>query len=665
MDNDTVSTNNDTIANAVPLGLSAANPRVQITGTLEQRLENLANAVDGTEDVDMYSMELQAGDRITVDADSVRYQLNGVSTGVGADLRVFNAEGEELAYFFRVPAPDELMISDRDAYGELTVEAAGTYYLGVSFYRNFSYDPNEAGTGAGAIFGRVGTGGYIVDVALNATGPTVEPFVEFTGAPPAGPVVSFTSTGATFVSGNDILSTQLIETGGTAILDVLFRVDGTIPAEGLEVILQADDNVAEVFSLPRWTPGVAVGDRILGGIFNADGTPAGIRFLITAPNSRFPFTVTERDTDNPMASDTITFSLANSPDYATNPAAMSSTVTIYDTLEQVQDQGGSIPQVGIGITETVLIESENTEVTLGVLVTGTVPADGLLIYIASEARALLGEFDVFNATVVGGAFPAPNSNASGFFFRVFQNNAAITLNVFDETTNPQIPPEVALEGVEEFTVSVIANEAYTIDPALASVSFMILDNPNSVPLPPPPPTPAPSANPTDNDTRTTDDDTLASAVPTLLGVVPVVTIEGTIQQRWRSSNPNLVDGTEDVDIFSMGLSEGQTVSMDLDSVPFMFDNVSQAMSGVLRVFDAAGTQLAVNEMGAAPGEEASLDAYLEFTAPATAIYYVGVSQSANTTYDPNDAASGNGDRSIPDGISPGDYTLELTITSGN
>jgi hypothetical protein len=85
--------------------------------------------------------------------------------------------------------------------------------------------------------------------------------------------------------------------------------------------------------------------------------------------------------------------------------------------------------------------------------------------------------------VTGGAFPAPNSSASGFFFRVFENNASITLRVFDETTNPQIAAEDALEGVEEFTLSVIANEAYTIDPVAAAVSFTILDNPDSVPLP--------------------------------------------------------------------------------------------------------------------------------------------------------------------------------------
>ena len=661
MDNDTVSTNNDTIATAVPLGISPENPNVRIEGTLEERLEDLANAVDGTEDVDMFSMELQAGDRLTIDGDSVRYIFNGFSTGVGLDLRVFDAEGEELAYFFRVPAPDELMVSDRDAYGEITVEEAGTYYLGVSFYRNFSYDPNEAGTGAGAVFNRVGTGGYTVDVALNPTGQTVEPFVEFDGTPPAGPVVSLATSGGTFVQGNDILSTQLIETGGTGILDITFNVDGDIPAEGLEVILKADDNVSEVFNLRRWTPGVAVGGQILGGIFNADATPAGIRFLLTAKNSRFPFTGAERETDDPNMPDTITFSLANSPNHAADPAAASSTVTIYDNLEQVQAGGAPIPQVGISIDNTVLIESEGTEVTLTVTLTGEVPADGLLTYMAAE-NTLLGDFDVFNAVVTGGAFPAPNSNASGFFFRVFENVATIMLKVFDETTNPLIPPELALEGVEEFTVAVIPNEAYTIDPAMASVSFTILDNPDSVPLPPPPPPTDPSANPSDGDGNGTDDDAIARATPLLIGIVPMVTVEAEISQRWFAPrSPNLVDRTEDVDIFSFGLEAGQTIAVDLDSVPFIVDNVTQMMSGVLRMFDAAGVQLAINSVGAAPGEEPSMDAYLEFTAPATAIYYLGVSQSANETYDPNQAGSGNGRADAAAGIYPGDYTLELTV----
>ena len=396
IDNDSVSTNNDTIATAMPLGLSAATPRVVVEGEFVQRFEDRSNTADATEDVDMFSVELQAGDRITIDADSVRFLFfDGILTGTSPDLRIFDAEGEELVYVRIAPAPNEFFTSDRDAYVDFTAEVAGTYYIGASHYRNETYDPEVARSGAGRIQTRTAPGAYTLDIALNPTGIDVEPFEEHTGPPPAGPVVSFVTATGTFVQGNDILSSQLIELTedeGSAILDLTFNVAGDIPEDGIEVILKCDQNFADLFETPTTTPGTAVGGELLGAIFNADGTVSGIRVRLDAPNSRFPFFVLPRDTDDPNAPTPVTFTLANSPAYAADPAAATSTVLIYDTLEQVQAGGGPIPQVGISIDQTELIESENTEVTLSVVVTGDIPADGLLTYMAAE-QSFLGDFD--------------------------------------------------------------------------------------------------------------------------------------------------------------------------------------------------------------------------------------------------------------------------------
>ena len=274
---------------------------------------------------------------------------------------------------------------------------------------------------------------------------------------------------------------------------------------------------------------------------------------------------------------------------------------------------------------------------------------------------------IFNAVVTGGAFPTPNSNASGFFFRVFENNASIMLRVFDETTNPQIAAEDALEGVEEFTLSVIANEAYTIDPAAAAVSFTILDNPDSVPLPPDDGGGDDEPGlPSDNDTNLAHDDTISTAVPTLLGLVPTVLIEGIIEQRWNTNGPSVVDNTEDVDMFSVRLTAGAVIAIDLDSIPFFLDgiDIEQRLNGILRVFDTTGQELLINIDGAAPGEEPNNDAYLEFTVPATGVYFIAVSHYLNDNYNPQVVGSGDGVQLIPEGISPGPYTLELTLLSG-
>jgi Bacterial pre-peptidase C-terminal domain len=678
VDNDSADANNDTIATAMPLGLTAESSNVAVEGAFAQRFGNPANSADATEDVDMYSVDLQAGDRITVDADSVRFPLDGVMTGTSPDLRIFNAEGDELIYVRIAAAPNEHFVSDRDAYVDFTADVAGTYYIGASHYRNEFYDPEAARSGSGRIQTRTAPGAYTLEIALNPTGPNVEPFVESTDPPPAGPVVSLLTVTGTFVDGDNILSSQLVETGGienaSGILDITFNVEGDIPAEGIEVIVKSDKDFAANFETPNLTPGTAVGGELLGAIYNADGTLAGIRVRLLANNARFPFFLAADDPlvpatdDDPDAPETITFALANSPNYAANPEASTSTVTIYDTLEQVQASAGPVPQVGISIDQPMLVESEGTRVTLTVNVTGTIPDDGLLVYMAGE-QPLLGDFDVFNATITGGAFPAPNSSASGFFFRVFANTATISLQVFDETTNPEIPPELVTEGVEEFTLSVVATEAYTVDPAAGAVTFTIKDNPDSVPLPPPPPpSPPTDGDPallTDNDTDQAHDDAIWAAVPTLLGIVPAITIEGTIELRWNPDGPSMVDNTEDVDMFSFILEAGESVTIDLDSVPFLLDGIEQKMSGILRLFNSAGEELASNDDGAAPDEEPNPDAYLEFTAPATGLYYIGVSQASNNNYDPQVVGSGDGLQLIPDGISPGPYTLALTFLAVN
>lgn len=165
----------------------------------------------------------------------------------------------------------------------------------------------------------------------------------------------------------------------------------------------------------------------------------------------------------------------------------------------------------------------------------------------------------------------------------------------------------------------------------------------------------------DNDSDTIHNDTIASAQPTGLDAMNTqVVAEGRMTAR--AGDPNTaIEATADVDMYAFSLNPGETVALDLDSIPIVLGGVEQRMSGELRLFDATGQALAQNSVGAAPGEDPSNDAYLEFTAPAAGIYYVGVSQYLNTTYDPNIVGSGKGMQSFQDGISPGPYTLDITL----
>ncbi|WP_366524901.1 pre-peptidase C-terminal domain-containing protein [Acaryochloris sp. IP29b_bin.137] len=676
-DNDSVSTNNDTITNAQVLDLSADNPNLLVEAEFAQRFEDRSNTADATEDVDMFAVQLEAGDRITIDADSVLLDFEGFPSGPAPDLRIFNATGEELEYVRIGGAPDEAFVAGRDSYIDFTATEAGTYYIGASQYRNDSYDPNVVGSGSGAVFSPrfgVSAGGpYTLAIALNPEGFNGPVYEEFTGDPPAdGPVVSFAAVPGTFGradDGNDaVVSSQLIESEPDAvgILDFTFSVDGVIPDGGLEVFVTSDTDISTYFEGLDSNPRVAVGGEITGGLYDANGGLIGFKVLLTANNARFPYNANDERDDDPTMPETLNFTLANGPDYIVSDTTASSTVTFYDDLAQVQGNGGPVPEVGITFDQAQLIESEGTEATLTVTITGDVPADGLLVYIDGEARGLLGEFDVFNAEVTGGAFPSPNGNASGFFFRVFENTATIKLSVFDETTNPEIPAEDALEGVENFSMSVIPNEAYTIDANASTIDFTILDNPDSVPLP------DDGGNGNggngdsdvvmDNDGRNSIDDTIDTAVETGLSPNKLnVQVEGSIAVRWRNEPEQRADNTEDVDLYSFELVAGETVDINAESVPFELNGISQVTAPTLRLFNAAGEELAISASVLADG--VVTDPSLNFTATEDGTYFVGVSQYLNDNYDPLVNASGDGVQLVDQGISPGEYTLDINLTT--
>jgi Ca2+-binding RTX toxin-like protein len=100
------------------------------------------------------------------------------------------------------------------------------------------------------------------------------------------------------------------------------------------------------------------------------------------------------------------------------------------------------------------------------------------------------------------------------------------------------------------------------------------------------------------------------------------------------------------------LDQGDVVTLNTEAR----ENGSD-LDSVLRVFDSAGSQQALNDDGQGPFEDFSFDSYLAYTAGNTGDYYVGVSSFANFDYDPNVENSG-------DGFSTGEYDLAISIFNG-
>ncbi len=70
-------------------------------------------------------------------------------------------------------------------------------------------------------------------------------------------------------------------------------------------------------------------------------------------------------------------------------------------------------------------------------------------------------------------------------------------------------------------------------------------------------------------------------------------------------------------------------------------NGAGGLNSLIRLFTAAGNQLAASDNAVGPGETTvGFDAFLRYTFAAGGTYYLGVSSATNPTYNP---LSGNGD----------------------
>ena len=113
------------------------------------------------------------------------------------------------------------------------------------------------------------------------------------------------------------------------------------------------------------------------------------------------------------------------------------------------------------------------------------------------------------------------------------------------------------------------------------------------------------------------------------------------------------DLTLDVDVFQVQMDIHDRLIVDVDANEF-----GSELNSIVRVFNAQGEEVARNNDGTAPGEEASFDSYLEYVVPDAAgagTYFVGISGRQNSEY----SALSLGGRVGP--ASRGDYTLEINV----
>ena len=105
-------------------------------GAISTTAQTVDASITPDVDVDMYRFTVAAGQVVDFDIDTT---LNGLG-GLGSYLRLFDAQGQQLAFNNDATAPGENEVGF-DAYLRHTFSSRGTFYVGVSNFNNTQYDP--------------------------------------------------------------------------------------------------------------------------------------------------------------------------------------------------------------------------------------------------------------------------------------------------------------------------------------------------------------------------------------------------------------------------------------------------------------------------------------------------------------------------------------------
>src|SRR5262245_59581689 len=136
---------NDTIPTAIPTSLSSAAPGTYIAcGVIGDNNYH-------TLDVDMYQVQVNAGDVLQVDIDAASF-----GSPLDSVLRIFDGTGHPVA------EDDDAIGGGTDSHLEFFVNTTSTYYVGVSGFFNQRYDPFIAGSGRPA----ESTGEYTIEIKV-------------------------------------------------------------------------------------------------------------------------------------------------------------------------------------------------------------------------------------------------------------------------------------------------------------------------------------------------------------------------------------------------------------------------------------------------------------------------------------------------------------------
>lgn len=339
----TGSESNDTLITAVDSGIL---PGTNEIFSADGRIGDNATLPVPTLDVDLIQLQLAAGERISIDIDA---DENG--SGLDSILAVFNSLGVRLALSDDNSAPGEAFTFD--SYLEFTAPSDGTYFIGVSSYSNFFYDPQVAGSGGGG--GSVGD--YTIEIGRpDSTGRDLQVriFDEI------GDSNRFRDQGQIIL--DSVIVRDSLQFGIEATAETRSDIQAVAPAAGLLPHPGTPRNTRDV-NTQRLAPGVVVMNSLL-----INNTTGGIRFAgdsATGAASTVPFGRIVNNTIVGPGGIGIQVQNSASPTILNNILADLTTAITVDTSSASTVIGGSVyqkapisPSVGAGSFAITLTDTD-------------------------------------------------------------------------------------------------------------------------------------------------------------------------------------------------------------------------------------------------------------------------------------------------------------------
>ena len=572
----------------------------------ENQSVSFSGRIDTISDIDLYGFELNEGEGITLDIDTVNAANN--TANFDSYLRVFDADGQELAFNDDYSLDSEEF--SLDSYIGFIANSTGEYYVGVSSFANQNYnlvDGNNVNQSRATFI----AGDY--DLTLD--------IVEVvTDDDPDNTIAEATNTEI----GNEIRDTVIdaeIETEA----DVDFYRFELGQGEGIEINALADNS--ELDSYLR--------------LFDADGNE-----LAFNDNSDDPNNITNDS------------AIAFAPEPGEYYVGVSSAGNYdYDevngdtNLNFSLNTGISTGNYKLGLEVVEVVADDDSDNTIAEAIDSNVSSSSDSAVFSGEIDA---EFDVdfYQFQLAAGEGVNLNINAEDLdselnsFLRVFDsqgnelavddNNDANFTADFSTDSNLNFIPETS----GEYYVAVGTSGNFDYDPLNGRTNF--------------------SGDPISPFSTTGNYELEISAVKITDDSDPDNTIsEATasgVSQAGTSSKliSGAIDPAGDADLYQFELNRGEGITVDVDTAQSDLDSY-------LRLFDSQGNQLAFdNDDEGEFAEDSGTDSLLNFAAENSGTYFIGISSDGNTNYD---AIAGQNNLTPTTGFSTGSYELALEISA--